>query len=155
MSKENDSIEAKELAKMLDVTPSAISYATKKDHLCKGYPVAEWADRTSRGRVNGYRVPENIYMEFISSTTTKTKESGMKTDESSGKKLRDKVFNQWLEATKDLTLPEIDEKEKEVKERFGGLPLEEFKKVKKRRREEHKRFDQQMSEVEEMLNSIA
>jgi len=57
-------IEAKKLAELLGVSASAISFATSKDHLCQGYPVAEWAERTQRGRVIGYKVPDEVYDEI-------------------------------------------------------------------------------------------
>lgn len=45
-----------ELADRLNVSPSAVERATRREEACSGYPVAEWALR--RGRQVIYEVPD-------------------------------------------------------------------------------------------------
>jgi len=57
-------LSGKELAKMLDVSTATISQAAHKDHLCKGYPIAEWARVDKREKIDFFAVPADIYKEF-------------------------------------------------------------------------------------------
>jgi hypothetical protein len=63
-----NSLNGKELADLLDVSPASLSGAAKKDHLCKGEPVAEWAVRNERGKLLSYEVPGDVYSTLIEST---------------------------------------------------------------------------------------
>ncbi len=53
----------KELAKYLNVTPSALSQATKQGRSCQGWPVSEWAECRG-GRVFWYEVPDEAASEI-------------------------------------------------------------------------------------------
>ena len=61
------SLQGKQLAELLDVAPVSLSGAASKDHLCKGQPVAKWAERNERGKLVSYRVPENAYRKLSKS----------------------------------------------------------------------------------------
>jgi hypothetical protein len=55
------SLQGKQLAELLDVAPASLSGASSKDHLCKGHPVAQWAQRNERGKLISYQIPESDY----------------------------------------------------------------------------------------------
>lgn len=65
---ETKKLSGKKLAELLDVAPASLSGAAKKDHLCKGKPVAEWAVRNERGKLLEYELPENRYRELTGTT---------------------------------------------------------------------------------------
>jgi hypothetical protein len=54
-------LQGQQLAKLLGVSTAALSLAAKKDHLCQRFPVASWADRTVRGKLIAYYVPEDDF----------------------------------------------------------------------------------------------
>lgn len=64
----SQSMSGKVLAELLDVAPASLSGAAKKEHSCKGYPVYKWAVRDSKGHVQAYHVPMNIYNSLTDST---------------------------------------------------------------------------------------
>lgn len=59
-SDSTQSVTREQLAKLLGVTPDAVSRASENNQLCEGYPVAEWAEITTRGEIVSYHVPEKI-----------------------------------------------------------------------------------------------
>jgi hypothetical protein len=135
-------LKAIELAELLGVAQATVSGAAINDHLCSGYPVAEWAEKNVRGRILGYDVPDEVYQELTGQKVKKR--SDVKRTNSSKEELRDKLFDKWYEAIHGLSLEEIEEKERIVEEKFSGVPLEEFKRA--------KAFEIGMREVEKMLS---
>lgn len=61
---ETKKLTGKQLSQLLDVAPASLSGAAKKDHLCKGKPVANWAVRNERGKLLEYELPEDKYREL-------------------------------------------------------------------------------------------
>lgn len=57
-------LKAIDLADLLGVAQATVSGAAINDHLCRGYPVSEWADKNTRGRILGYNVPDEIFRDL-------------------------------------------------------------------------------------------
>jgi hypothetical protein len=55
---------ASKLAKLLGVSQAAVSGAAINNHLCQEYPVAGWADKSERGRIRGFNVPDDVFDEI-------------------------------------------------------------------------------------------
>ena len=56
----SDFLSGKQLAAALNVPESTLSEAATSGNTVRGYPVADWADRSESGRVQGYRVPADV-----------------------------------------------------------------------------------------------
>jgi uncharacterized protein (UPF0147 family) len=56
---------ASKLAELLGVSQAAVSGAAINNHLCQEYPVADWADKSERGRIRGFNVPDDIFNEIV------------------------------------------------------------------------------------------
>ncbi len=65
-------ISGKELAQILDVSASTLSEAVKNGHNCGGYPVLEWAEFNRFGRVEGYDVPNFLFINHKSDKEPRT-----------------------------------------------------------------------------------
>lgn len=56
----------KDLAKMIDRTPGALSQAVRRTHYCAGYPVFEWAKWHPGGKqIEHYEVPVQVLKEVL------------------------------------------------------------------------------------------
>jgi len=67
----NSLISGKDLAEILDVSPSTLSEAVKNGYHCGGYTVIEWAEFNQFDRVKGYHVPEFLLKQEKPEETTR------------------------------------------------------------------------------------
>lgn len=74
-------LKAIELADLLGVAQASVSGAAINDHLCGGYPVAEWADKNPRGRILGYDVPDEVFGELTADDSDNKSNGGLTKEE--------------------------------------------------------------------------
>jgi hypothetical protein len=59
-------VKQKDLAKMLDRSPGAVSQAVRRTHYCAGYPVFDWAKWHPNGKqIEHFEVPLQVLKELV------------------------------------------------------------------------------------------